>query len=155
MSLTVKGISGGDKLEKKLTELAERAKNSRVRVGILEGATYPDGTPTALVGLVHEFGTDDGHIPPRSFMRSTVMQQEGAWRNGLKTLIKEQGYDPEKALAMLGMQMADDIKAQLAAITSPALEPETIARKGHEKPLVDTKQLLKSIKYEVVGGKEE
>lgn len=192
MSLTVKGISGGGKLEAKLKELAER-KDTHVRVGILEGATHPDGTPTALIGFVHEFGAEidveerdqivhfrknekgqvrfakakeaqygmktkvGKHkivIPPRPFMRSTVMQREGAWADGLKTLLK-QGKKPDEALAILGLQMSGDVKAQIAAITSPALKPETVARKGHNKPLVDKKQLLNSIDSEVVTGSTE
>lgn len=192
MSLTVKGISGGGKLEAKLAELAE-SRDTRVRVGILEGATHPDGTPTALIGFVHEFGAeidveereqvvhfrknkkgqvrfakaDEAQygmktkvgkhkiiIPPRSYMRSTIMQRQEAWADGLKTLIK-QGKSPEDALAVLGLQMAGDVKAQLAAITSPELKPETVARKGHEKPLIDKKQLINSIDSEVATGSTE
>lgn len=154
MSLAVKSISGGNKLEAKLEELAAKAKDARVRVGILEGATYPDGTSTALVGFVQEFGTDDGRIPPRSFMRSTVMQRENAWRQGLKKLL-QQGHSGKAALNMLGMQMAGDIKTQISAITSPPLKPQTAARKGHEKPLIDKKQLINAINYETVTGSTE
>lgn len=184
MSLTVKGISGGGKLAAKLAELAE-SRDTRVRVGILEGASHVGGTKlkrdlrgektdkarketiekaketgtapavlTALIGFVHEFGSEDGDIPPRSFMRSTVMQRQETWADGLKTLLR-QGKSPEEALAMLGMQMAGDVKAQLVEIADPALKPENIARKGHEKPLIDTKQLINSIDSEVAPGKEE
>lgn len=194
MSLAVKGVSGGNKLEAKLEELAAKAKDARVRVGILEGATYPDGTPTALVGFVQEFGAeidveareqvvhfkknkkgqtrfakaDDAQygmktkvgkhqivIPPRSFMRSTVMQRQEAWRDGLKKMVKEQGYDLEKALAKLGLEMVGNIKTQISAITSPPLKPETAARKGHDKPLIDKKQLINSIDSEIAAGSTE
>ena len=154
MSLAVKSVSGGNKLEAKLEELAAKFKNARLRVGILEGAENLDGTSTVLVGFVHEFGTDDGRIPPRSFMRSTVMQRENAWRQGLKTLLA-QGHSGEVALAKLGDQMAGDIKMQISAITSPPLKPQTAARKGHDKPLIDKKQLINAINYETATGSTE
>ena len=41
-------FSGGEALEKKLAELAERLGESKtLRVGFLEGATYPDGEVSA------------------------------------------------------------------------------------------------------------
>lgn len=51
------GFKGGEKLEQKLREIAEKAgKASTVRVGFLEGATYPDGTPVASIAAVNEYG---------------------------------------------------------------------------------------------------
>ena len=44
----------------------------RVDVGFLAGATYPDGTPVSLVAAVNEFGTSDGSIPERPFMRNAL-----------------------------------------------------------------------------------
>lgn len=50
-------VSGGNKLEAKLREIAEQAgKANSVRVGFLENATYPDGTPVAQVAATNEYG---------------------------------------------------------------------------------------------------
>ncbi|PVX61240.1 hypothetical protein [Paraburkholderia unamae] len=50
-------ISGGDKLEAKLREIAEEAAKAKtVRVGFLEGATYPNGMPVAQVAAINEYG---------------------------------------------------------------------------------------------------
>ena len=41
-------IRGGDKLAGYLSDLAKKVTNaSTLKVGFLENATYPDGTPTA------------------------------------------------------------------------------------------------------------
>lgn len=149
---TVK-ISGGEALKKLSYELKQ--SDMRLRVGILEGALYPDGTPTALVGLVHEFGTEDGTTPPRPFMRSTVKQRALTWSQALQSFLKEKDHDIAKALPSLGELMAGDLKQQIIAITEPALKEETVKRKGSAKPLVDTKHLLMSIDYEVKKGKSE
>lgn len=51
------GFSGGEALQAYLEELAGNlAKGDALRVGFLEGATYPDGTPVATVAAVQEFG---------------------------------------------------------------------------------------------------
>ena len=50
-------FSGGAALEAKLREIAEKVGAPKtVRVGFLEGATYPDGTPVALVAATNEYG---------------------------------------------------------------------------------------------------
>lgn len=50
-------FSGGEALEAKLREIAEKVgKAKTVNVGFLEGATYPDGTPVALIAAVNEYG---------------------------------------------------------------------------------------------------
>ncbi|HBW3346586.1 hypothetical protein [Klebsiella pneumoniae] len=50
-------FSGGEGIEKKLHEIAKKlGKGDLLKVGLLEGATYPDGTPVALVAATQEFG---------------------------------------------------------------------------------------------------
>ncbi|WP_281083908.1 hypothetical protein [Klebsiella quasivariicola] len=50
-------FSGGEEIEKKLQEIAKKlGKGDLLKVGFLEGATYPDGTPVALVAATQEFG---------------------------------------------------------------------------------------------------
>jgi hypothetical protein len=50
-------MSGGQKLQAYLHKLGQDLGNGvKVRVGFLEGATYPDGTPVAEIAAVQEFG---------------------------------------------------------------------------------------------------
>ncbi|NPT59099.1 hypothetical protein [Paraburkholderia elongata] len=50
-------FKGGDKLEQKLREIAEKVgKANTVKVGFLEDATYSDGTPVALIAATNEYG---------------------------------------------------------------------------------------------------
>ena len=48
--------------------------NASVRVGVLENATYPDGTPVAMVAFWNEYGTKTS--PVRAFFRTTVSDQK-------------------------------------------------------------------------------
>lgn len=51
------GLSGGDGLRAKLEEIKQRVGNGELlRLGFLEGATYPDGTPVADVAARNEWG---------------------------------------------------------------------------------------------------
>jgi hypothetical protein len=50
-------LTGGDKLEAKLREIADKAgKANTVRVGFLENATYPNGLHVAQVAATNEYG---------------------------------------------------------------------------------------------------
>ena len=50
-------ISGGDKLQEKLREVAGSiADEKSLKVGFLEGATYPDGTSVPYIAAIQEFG---------------------------------------------------------------------------------------------------
>jgi len=55
-------FKGGDALMARLKEIADKAgKGGTLRTGFLENATYPDGTPVALVAAAHEFGAEIDH----------------------------------------------------------------------------------------------
>ena len=56
---------------------------------------------------------------------------------------------PEAAMRSLGEVITGDVKAAIAAWTTPPNSPATIVRKGGNTPLRDTGSLLKSITYRV------
>lgn len=50
-------LKGGDKLEQRLREIAEKAGQANtVKIGFLENATYPNGMPVAQVAAINEYG---------------------------------------------------------------------------------------------------
>lgn len=51
------GLSGGEGLRAKLEEIRKKVGSGDVlRLGFLEGATYPDGTPVATIAAQNEWG---------------------------------------------------------------------------------------------------
>lgn len=55
--MAVIGMSGGDALRKRLDDIkAKLGAGEVLRLGFLEGSTYPDGTPTAQIAAIQEFG---------------------------------------------------------------------------------------------------
>lgn len=142
-------LQGGGKLEKKLLELAQRlGTGAAVKVGILEGATYPDGTSVAQVGFWDEFGTTK--MPARSFMRSTVAAKSGRWPEAMAKAAKATNYDARATMGLMGELIQGQIQHTINTLSSPPLAQSTMDAKGFSKPLIETARLLNSIDYEVI-----
>lgn len=116
------------------------------KVGWFESAHYPDGTAVAYVATIHEFGTD--HIPARPFMRPAVQDNGPEWMKLLADGAKAAangGISARDVLEMVTLKAAGDVAKKIEAVTSPALSPITIKRKGKSKPLIDTGQMFQSV----------
>lgn len=136
---------------KKVGSLASALKkysemNASVRVGVLESATYPDGTPVAMVAFWNEYGTKTS--PVRAFFRTTVSDQKKNWVLSVQNLMKMHD-DPKKVMGLIGEHMRGQIVQSINTWTDPPNAPYTVAMKGFQKPLVDTGQLMRSISFEV------
>jgi hypothetical protein len=81
--MATKAFSGGEALEAKLREIAEKVgKAKTVNVGFLEGATYPDGTSVAYVALVNEYG-GTAKIPEHDVTVNRSIRADGTFnQNG-------------------------------------------------------------------------
>lgn len=137
--------------------LAAKRGPTRVKVGLPAGsANYPDGTSVFLVGAVHEFGSEDGRIPERSFLRGTMRAKQRELDAIAETVAKKvtrSGGTFEQGLNMLGSVLAAAIQEAIADGIPPPNAPSTIARKGSSKPLIDTGHLRQSITWKVVKKK--
>ena len=136
---------------KKVGSLASALKkysemNASVRVGVLESATYPDGTPVAMVAFWNEYGTKTS--PVRAFFRTTVSDQKKNWVLSVQNLMKMHD-DPKKVMGLIGEHMRGQIVQSINTWTDPPNAPYTVRMKGFQKPLVDSGQLMRSISFEV------
>lgn len=142
-------LQGGGALEKKLLQMAQQLGNgSAVKVGILEGATYPDGTPVAQIGFWQEFGTTK--MPARSFIRSTVTDKSPGWPKSMARIAKQSNYNSRETMALMGEGIKGQIQRTINTLQEPPLAQSTVDAKGFSKPLIDTAVLLRSIDYEVI-----
>jgi hypothetical protein len=141
-------VSGGDKLAKRLAQLAAQVKKTgTLNVGFPEHATYPDGTRVALVATIQEFGAPAAGIPPRPFFRGMVARESGHWGDDLAALLKHNGMDGPAALEAIGQEIEEELKMSIRDLISPPLKEATIARKGNPKPLIDTGHMLNSVTH--------
>jgi len=116
------------------------------KTGWFENATYPEGTPVAYVATIHEFGTS--RIPARPFMRPAVADHGQEWIDqlgqGAKAALMGE-MAPAQVLELVALQAAGDVAQKIQEVSSPALSPVTVARKGHGKPLIETGQMFQSV----------
>lgn len=141
-------LSGGDRLEAALAQMSRRVSNpGTLRVGFLEGATYPNGTSVALVAAVQNFGS--GAIPPRPFFSNMITAQAPGWAGKLGNLLKLNGYNANTALNLMGAGIKGQLQREIGRTNSPPLAPATIAAKGFDKPLIDTSHMWNSVDWEV------
>jgi hypothetical protein len=126
-------FSGGEALEAKLKEIIQRVGQPKgVRVGVLEGATYPDeeNTPVAMVAAIQEFGAPNVGIPPRPFFRTTVEKHKGHWPEDLGKIAVATDYDIDRTLGLMGTMIKEEIQDAIRETMEPALSPVTVMLRG-------------------------
>lgn len=132
----------------KITAALRGLEDHEAKVGWFETAAYPDGTPVAYVATIHEFGYGPGGIPARPFMRPAVVEFGQQWLDqlaeGAKVAMSGR-MTARDVLEAVALQAAGNVAEMIQAVDSPALDPGTIARKGFDKPLVATGQMIQSV----------
>lgn len=143
-------ISGGDKLDRELAKIAAQLKGERptLKVGFLSNATYPDGTPVALVAAIHEFGSKKQNIPPRPFFRHAIAKNKSGWPKLIKAALQAR-KDARSALLLVGQVVKEQIQESIREANFTPLSERTVQRKGHDRQLIDTGHMLNSVDYEV------
>lgn len=143
-------ISGGEKLERYLREMAKKVTNpGTLHVGFLEGATYPDGTSVPLVAAVQEFGSAANGIPSRPYFRTMVAEKSPAWGPAMGKVLQQTDYDAAQALQLMGEGIKGQLQESIIDFAGAPLSPATVAAKGNDKQLVETGHMLNSVDYVV------
>ena len=143
-------IKGGEKFEKAMAELAASLNQpGTLRVGFLEGSSYPDGTPTAMIAAIQNFGAPARGIPPRPFFSNMVADKSSGWGGVIAIDLKAHNYDTVHALNIVGELIQDQLKESILETNAPPLAASTIRRKGFDKPLIDTSHMINSVAKEI------
>jgi hypothetical protein len=141
-----------------LARAREIAGGRGVRVGILadepKRSREPQDSGLSLVevALIHEFGAPAAGIPQRSFLRAAIDEHAPDIRR-LILAVAARALDgaitPAQALDQIGSKVAGWVQTRIDQGIAPPLKPETIARKGSSKPLVNVGQLKAAITWKV------
>ncbi|BAP28882.1 hypothetical protein JFQ92_002266 [Edwardsiella piscicida] len=138
-------------------DAAESALQSlQLKVGFIDGATYPDGTAVALVAATNEYGRPDHNQPPRPFFRNAIAEHESEWSEKIADGIKA-GVPVDRVLSAVGEVIVGDVVQSIATLMEPPLSPATIHQRRSRKvrpndstkPLVDTGVMIRDVHYEV------
>ncbi len=137
-----------------------RLTSTRIRVGVIgPGANAQHPTSNGLsawqIGALQEFGSRDGHIPERSFIRSTLADinwvKETVARAAQRVVMK--GESANSALNWAGEVFASAIKRAVMSGIPPANSQATVDWKGHDDTLFGrTRTLFDAITHEVISA---
>lgn len=160
-SVRVRGqVHVKDGVFQKLRARVKDLDKKYVKVGILSNRggdeRTEDGEFTMVeLGLVHQFGSEKANIPAREWL--TVYFEKNpdevnAKVSELAKAIVMDKVDVRKGLELLGMWASAQVKKNITAgeHLAPPLADSTVARKGSDRPLVDTGRFVGSIVHEVV-----
>ena len=139
-------LSGGDSIAKALSAIGQKMSGS-LTVGFMNGATYPDGVKVAQVAFWNEFGTTTS--PSRPFFRKMIADESPGWGALVARAAAYYNSDGATILNFMGEKIAEDLQQSIVGWQDPRNAASTIARKGFDKPLVDTGDMSRSITYEV------
>lgn len=84
-------------------------------------------------------------VPPRPFFRKMVESGKGHWGADLGGLLRSNDYDADRALELMGEQLEGELQQSIRDFTDPGNAPSTIAKKGFDKPLIETSHMLNSV----------
>jgi len=149
-------VSGGDRIVQRVRELRDRLdRKNAVLVGVPKGSgNYEDGTKMAVIAAVQEYGSADGRIPERSFLRVPLNAEQKQFAATFRETVPDvvQGsLTSEQMLDRVGSQAVGVVQEAISAGINPANAPATVERKGSSTPLVDTGALRQAITYVVEG----
>lgn len=139
---------------KKIKEELEKLGKMKVIVEIDPDKTYSTGEKVEKVAVWIEFGADEFNVnyPARPFFRTgfdaNVERLKKLYEKRVDLIIAGNGT-AEGLGDELGKYMVQKIKEVIENGEFAALAESTIKRKGSDKPLVDTKALLTSIRYRI------
>lgn len=142
--LNVATITGGEKLKAKLRELSQVAKPATLRVGFLEGATYPDGTSVPMVAAIQEFGAPARGIPPRPFFRNMVAAHKAEWGSAITAKFQETG-SVDVTLRAMGEGIKIQLQQSIIDTNDPPLSPVTVMLRGMRANNPDLKVTGKTV----------
>lgn len=132
-------------------EKLARGGKPHVKLGVFQDSgSREDGLTNVQLAAIHEFGTSDGHVPERSFLRSAFNANHKDWRAMLRTLVRDVVLGRsslKRAFDIVGARAISDVKKLIVAHIPPKLAESTVARKGSSTPLVDTGSLLNSLTW--------
>lgn len=145
---------GAGKVFEAIATLKRSPGGPRVRVGILESAGQhkgAEGRQVIDIAVDNEFGTD--RIPERPFMRTAAKELEpemAALGDKLLAAVIAGTMTVDHALDVIGLKAQAGFKKRLTEGPWTPNAPMTIAKKGSDRPLIDTGQMRDSIQYEKV-----
>jgi hypothetical protein len=117
-------------------------------------ATAPGpSAPGELVEIATRLHYGDGGIPPRPWLSKAFRDNRVTWRRAAEKIVRQASAEdfPGAVLTIrrLGVVMVGHAQTAIRNGGWAPNSPATIARKGSDKPLIDTGQLIQSQRSQI------
>lgn len=136
---------GIDKVLENVMELGGK----QVKVGIQAGSGSHDGVDILDIAIYNHFGTRN--IPSRPFVSDCFDKNQGQISEAKKRIVYRvmEGMPASAGLAQLGQWYQDVLKGHIRNGGWVPNAPATVKRKGSSRPLIDTGQLVNSVRWKI------
>lgn len=136
---------GIDKVLENVMELGGK----QVKVGIQAGSGSHDGVDILDIAIYNHFGTRN--IPSRPFVSDCFDKNQGQISEAKKRIVYRvmEGMPASTGLAQLGQWYQDVLKGHIRNGGWVPNAPATVKRKGSSRPLIDTGQLVNSVRWKI------
>ena len=139
-----------------IADIRKRIAEHAISVGVQadagahkEDSGEASGTTVAQVYWWNEFGTEK--IPERPTLRPTFIKERVKYISIMSKIsaraMEDKGYDLKQAMGKLGEVAQQDIQQAIVELKSPPNAPATVDIKGSDNPLVDSGQMVSSIRW--------
>lgn len=149
-------VTGGRKFAAVLATIGNKLNSpGTLRVGFLEGATYPNGTSVAMVAAIQEFGAPRAGIPPRPYFRPMISAKSPGWPAAIAENLRDTNYDVGETLGRVGEGVKGQLQESIINTNSPRLSPVTIMLRGmksQDQSLVVTRGVVAQARARVKAG---
>src|SRR5690625_5893096 len=117
-------VSGGDRIVQRVRELRDRLdRKNAVLVGVPKGSgNYEDGTKIAVIAAVQEYGSADGRIPERSFLRVPLSAEQKQFVETFRRMVPDVVHgqaSTQQMLDMVGSQAVGVVQETISAGINP------------------------------------
>jgi hypothetical protein len=151
MGVTVKDTDLG---YKNIIKGLKGLKKAYTKVGLF-GNTGDASNNMAERAAIMEFGTRNGNIPERPFMRQTFKREKDnivkiMSKNYVKFLDSKGLMNKANILKKVGQWYTGELKDGITKGTFQSLDPATIKAKGSSQPLIDTGDMRRAINHKEV-----
>jgi hypothetical protein len=115
---------------------------------LLRGGRFVKAAQSNFVST-HDVPAHTVTIPPRPFFRSMIAKESPHWGSDLGKVLVATHYDADRALGLMGEEINGELIESIRDFANPPNAPSTIAKKGVDNPLVDSRTMLKSTTWRV------
>lgn len=117
--------------------------------GYLRKGRFVKRSLKKAVASTHAVGAYEITIPPRPFFRNMIKAKAPGWGDDIAKLLKSTAFDVRRVLDQMGERIKGQLQQSIRDTDSPPNAPSTVAKKGFNKPLIDTGFMWNQVDYEV------